>query len=824
MTTPLFSKPNQASSSQISSLTESSLLQEEFQPETLPRSSWQLPWGRQTPGVRAKAIALAVALSVVPVLAIGGTATYFANQVITQRTLEEKERVATAISLRLNEFVRGRLQDVQTIANAPFVTSPAVRDNTPPNAIIKYFDTFVTEDPSYAQIVAITPDGAYAFLENGKGFRTTKGVYLPEDDRPGVKAFADKNIPFYLIPRNTLRPATIPLRVSISTGKSAFYVAIPAFDASTKKLAYVIYSRTDAPDISNIINGFVANLDGENAEGSSESLQFRAIAHEKAYYEKTSDGMEAEIPSNRIEISGNSVTIDGQAFSPGGNFSVRENRIFVSNQDDGLGTAVESVFPKYVELRQAGVAGTAVDVSRKDGKEYLLTYVPIPPVNNLSFDWGVLISQPTSEVFAPQRTLNLALLLGTAITAVVVGAIAAAIANRVTRPILTATAAVEKIGAGELDTRIPIQGKDELALLGVNINRMAEQIKNLLYEQATLTEEQRRQKEALQERALELLEEVDPINEGDLTVRARVTEDDIGTIADAYNATVTNLREIVEKVQSTSTQVSDTTKDSARSIQILSKEALHQAEKISQALDQVKQMAQSARLVAANAEKAATVVQQANQTVQEGDQAMNRTVRGINTIRETVAEARQKVKYLGESSQQITNVVKLINSFASQTKLVAFNASMEANRAGEAGRGFSVVADEVRSLAQQSAEATNEIEKLVTRIQAETNEVIAAMETGTEQVVHGTNLVEETRQSLNKVTAASGEISKLVSAISQATVKQSVTSDSVTQTMGEVAEIANRTYREADRVTTLFQELEHVAEELKQDAGRFKVR
>ncbi|HEY9663826.1 MAG TPA: methyl-accepting chemotaxis protein, partial [Allocoleopsis sp.] len=284
-----------------------------------------------------------------------------------------------------------------------------------------------------------------------------------------------------------------------------------------------------------------------------------------------------------------------------------------------------------------------------------------------------------------------------------------------------------------------------------------------------------------------------------------------------------NLREIVIKVQAAASNVTETTRESELSVQSLSKEALYQAEKISAALEQVKHMAESVRLVAANAEKSAAIVQRANQTVKEGDAAMNRTVDGINAIRETVAETRQKVKYLGESSQRITAVVNLISSFAAQTKLVAFNALIEANRAGEAGRGFSVVAEEVRSLSQQSAEATTEIEKLVTTIQAETNEVMNAMETGTEQVVIGTQLVEETRQSLNKITAASAEISELFSAISQATIEQSNTSDSVTQTMMEVAEISGRTSREADRVVSAFKELRVVAEELKQDADRFKV-
>jgi methyl-accepting chemotaxis protein len=229
------------------------------------------------------------------------------------------------------------------------------------------------------------------------------------------------------------------------------------------------------------------------------------------------------------------------------------------------------------------------------------------------------------------------------------------------------------------------------------------------------------------------------------------------------------------------------------------------------------------RLVAGNAEQALVAVQDAAQTVEEGDAAMNRTVDGILAIRETVAETAKKVKHLGESSQKISTVVNLISTFAAQTNLLALNASIEAARAGEEGRGFAVVADEVRSLARQSAEATNEIEKLVAAIQGETNEVVAAMEAGTEQVVAGTQLVDETRQSLNKITAVSARISKLVEAISQATVVQSKASESVTQTMTNVAAIADKTSKEASLVSSSFEQLLKVAQGLQENVGRFKV-
>ncbi|HEY9631784.1 MAG TPA: methyl-accepting chemotaxis protein [Coleofasciculaceae cyanobacterium] len=360
--------------------------------------------------------------------------------------------------------------------------------------------------------------------------------------------------------------------------------------------------------------------------------------------------------------------------------------------------------------------------------------------------------------------------------------------------------------------------KQLAAQFGLSLDRVT-----LLEETEQLAQEQRQLKEGLQQRALQLLKEVDPISKGDLTIRARVTADEIGTIADAYNSTVANLRKIVLQVQDAAGQVAQTTSSNEASVQSLSTEALRQAEEIAAALERAQEMAESVRVVALNAEQAEVAVREAAMTVQEGDAAMNRTVDGILAIRETVAETSKKVKHLGESSQKISTVVNLISTFAAQTNLLALNASIEAARAGEEGRGFAVVADEVRSLARQSAEATSEIEKLVAAIQAETNEVVAAMEAGTEQVVTGTKLVDETRQSLNKITAASVQINDLVEAITQATVVQSHASEAVTRTMANVAQIADKTSQEANFVSSSFEQLRQVAQTLQEDVGQFKV-
>ncbi|MEW6494274.1 MAG: GAF domain-containing protein, partial [Cyanobacteriota bacterium] len=350
-----------------------------------------------------------------------------------------------------------------------------------------------------------------------------------------------------------------------------------------------------------------------------------------------------------------------------------------------------------------------------------------------------------------------------------------------------------------------------------------EQIEQQSQQLSEAAQREKADKEALQQKVIQLLSAVRPALQGDLTVRAPVTEDEVGTIADAYNNTLQSLRGIVKQVQDASRQVAHTSQGSAASIADLASLAQQQFQSLEDALEQIQTMANFTQAVGTNAQQVEAAVQQANQTVREGDAAMNRTVDGILTIRETVAETSKRLKRLSESSQKVSRVVNLISNFTTQTQLLALNAAIEATRAGEYGRGFVVVADEVRSLARQSAEATAEIEQLVQEIQEGTAEVSNAMETGIQQVAQGTHLVTDARQRLNEIVEATTQISQLVEGITQATQLQTQQFQSVTHTMGQVAAIANQTSEESMEISTSFRELLAMAQNLQTNAGQFKV-
>lgn len=335
--------------------------------------------------------------------------------------------------------------------------------------------------------------------------------------------------------------------------------------------------------------------------------------------------------------------------------------------------------------------------------------------------------------------------------------------------------------------------------------------------------DERQQKEILQMQLLELLSEVEGAATGDLTVRAEVTAGEIGTVADFFNSIIESLRDIVTQVKEAATQVNQAIGVNKGAIHKLAEEALSQTAEINRTLDAVDDMTHSMQTVAASAQQAATVAQDASRTAKKSGQAMDLTVQNILHLRETVGETAKKVKRLGESTQQITRVVALINQISMQTNLLAINAGIEAARAGEEGQGFAVVAEEVGELAARSAAATKEIEQIVENIQRETSEVVVAMELGTTQVVEGTRIVEDAKQSLSQILEVSRQIDVLVQSISNTTTSQAQTSQIVSSLMKEIAVVSQRTSTSSLEVSDSLQQTMEISQQLQATVGTFKV-
>jgi twitching motility protein PilJ len=376
---------------------------------------------------------------------------------------------------------------------------------------------------------------------------------------------------------------------------------------------------------------------------------------------------------------------------------------------------------------------------------------------------------------------------------------------------------------GNLSARATVFTEDEFGRLASSFNKMSRVILTTTSEAQRKAQEQEQAKEDLQRQVIRLLDDVEGAARGDLTVQAEVTADVLGAVADSFNLTIQNLREIVEQVSVAARQVSKGSTENEIFARSLSADALRQAEELAVTLNSVQVMTDSIQRVAESAREAEEVARSASSTALKGGESVERTVAGILEIRETVAETTRKVKRLAESSQEISKIVALISQIASRTNLLALNASIEAARAGEAGRGFAIVADEVRQLADRAAKASKEIEQIVLQIQSETSGVMTAMEEGTQQVIEGTRLAEQAKRSLEDIIQVSNRIDVLVRSITADTVEQTETSRAVAQVMQSVELTAQETSQEAQRVSGSLQNLVGVARDLLTSVERFKV-
>lgn len=363
--------------------------------------------------------------------------------------------------------------------------------------------------------------------------------------------------------------------------------------------------------------------------------------------------------------------------------------------------------------------------------------------------------------------------------------------------------------------------KDFLEQIANQISFTLERL-DFLQQQQDAQLREKEAKESLQARAFELLRQVDPFSQGDLTVRAKVTEDEIGTIADSYNAAIYSLQKLVTQVKTAANQVEQTAGTNQTVIEQLATNAINQAQSMAQTMQQIQSMSKSITNVSDSALMAQQVVSQTNETITLSDRNMNQAVTQINALQVTVQETEKKVRLLNESSQEISQVVNSISRFAAQTHLLALKASIEAARAGEQGKGFATIADEVRSLASQSATATTDIENIVAKIQLETNEVVTAMTQGTKQVNQGTELVRQTRQSLSQITTASQEINQLITAIAESAQGQSILSQQVSSNVAQVAVSAQTNSQSATQVSLEIEQLLSVANKLQTDIDQFK--
>ena len=875
-------------------------------------------------GLKGKATLTAILLATLPTLALGSLAYGISSSAFEEKLTAASLARASGMADRTNAFMFERYSNIQVVAQFPFLVNPQVRGNMSLDEKQAQLEFYRQQSGVYSSIAA---------------FDLAGDVIAQSTDGKVLKNHADRD--YIQAVLRTQKPYISQPKVSATTGEVAVYFAAPIFDLETGDLIGVARSRMPTTALDSIMGTFSKN-------------------GEQPYI---------------IDATGT---------------------IIEALNKEQVGEPLTQDFTNLKAVWESGKADNVSTVNLNSGNEQLASFTPFPSRSDLpNLNWSSMISTDKEIIFASQKQLLLALLLGTAAVTGIVSLIAIYLASQATGPVLKAAEVVEQIGQGNLDARLLIpKNGDELVLLGQNINQMGDQLQSILASQesdarleATLAEiarlrnneelaiplektlqemqqqiggdrltfaritgpngsssiiadavkphlsstqgqalsafsesqfacfrdeqepqayrelnaanfppdlvqqlqslqvksllcapvivnddcygwlslqacdqvqdwsqddikqlaqlasrlglalnsvesflqtqnqarQTKQQNENLQRELLTLLSEVEGASSGDLTVRAQITDGEIGIVADFFNSIVENLRDIVTQVKDASGQVNRSVSNDGESIRKLSTDSIEQATQINITLASIEEMTAALQAVANQAAEAAQASQTAEATAKAGGKAMESTVNSISQVRETVAETAKKVKRLGESSQQISKVVELINQIALKTNLLAVNAGIEAARAGEEGRGFAVVAEEVGALAAQSAMATKDIEQIIAAIQTETSDVVEAMETSTSQVVDGTRSVAEAKQSLEAILDVSRQVNSAFQVISSETTTQANISEQVKQMMAEVAQVSIEASQASSEVSQSLQTTEEITQQLQRSVDAFTV-
>src|SRR5262245_38909517 len=375
--------------------------------------------------------------------------------------------------------------------------------------------------------------------------------------------------------------------------------------------------------------------------------------------------------------------------------------------------------------------------------------------------------------------------------------------------------ACDAVVAGDLTSRVPSPGDSEIGRAGRSINAMLETTMTLVNSS--------RERDEMQASVMKLLEEVSGVAEGDLTVQAEVTADVTGAVADSFNLMIGQLRHIIGQVQAASRQISTAVGELRDVTDTLASGSDDQAAQAVEASVAIEEMAASIHYVSENASSSASVAEQARVNAEHGTRAVTRTIDGMKAVREQVQETALRIKRLGESSQEIGEIVELIGDIGDRTSILALNASIQAAMAGEAGRGFAIVADEVERLADRATEATKRAGILVKTTQTEAAEVMAAMEDTTREVINRSNIANEAGVALSEIQTVSNRLAELIQAISDAAQQQARGSEQVAKSMNEMSSVTRNTAASTKQTAAAINSLSLLVDNLNATVTRFKL-
>jgi methyl-accepting chemotaxis protein len=373
---------------------------------------------------------------------------------------------------------------------------------------------------------------------------------------------------------------------------------------------------------------------------------------------------------------------------------------------------------------------------------------------------------------------------------------------------------LSKIATGDLSVRADVP-PDEIGALADSVNYLVEQLEDKVQSEEA--------KEQQDKQIANLLTTVSEMSTGDMTQSAEVTADVLGAVADSVNYMGEQIRKILREVTRVTENISETSTNILKASDVMSKDATEQQSIITDTSAAVDEMAISINQVSQSAESAAQAAENSAKIAEVGGRTVLEAVDAMNRIRGSVAEISKRIKKLGESSQEIGEIVNVISDIAAQTNMLALNAAIEAARAGEQGRGFSVVADAVRQLAERSTKSTKDITLLIRGIQSETSEAIKTMEDSTQEVVEGSKLAEAAQDRLSEIVSNSKQLADLISSISLSSRQQSRATEEVNKSMGMISSITNSSTQSILNAARAVYEMDTLVEELGKAIKRFKI-
>ncbi|HEX8926537.1 MAG TPA: HAMP domain-containing methyl-accepting chemotaxis protein, partial [Terriglobales bacterium] len=418
--------------------------------------------------------------------------------------------------------------------------------------------------------------------------------------------------------------------------------------------------------------------------------------------------------------------------------------------------------------------------------------------------------------FASLNSTALGLAVGAVVLALLGGAVVwMRLTSKLLQPVSALAEFSEVVGQGDFKARVEISSDDDFGFIAQNLNIMTER--------AAAAKSNQELQDGLQRSVTEFLTIVSQIARGDLTLRGKVTNDALGNVVDSVNYMLDNFAKVLERVRTAAIDVSTSANQILASSEAMAKGATQQDQEITNTSSAVEQLTVSMKQVSNNAEASAEAARRALDAAEQGNRAVRDTLEGMQRIRASVQATAKKIKSLGDRSLEISEIINVINDITEQTNLLALNAAIEAARAGEAGRGFAVVADEVRKLAEHSRTATKDIAALIKAIQAETNEAVVVMEEGTREVEVGARLADQAGKALEAISSVVRQSAELVQEISLASKQQVRGTEGVANAMQIISGITRQTSQGSRQTARTVEEMVKLSEQLNDALSQFRI-